>query len=51
MITQQQLEQRLLAACNCLRGPVDPTDYKKAGEFFTPRPVVRLLTRMLDPKE
>ena len=28
MITQQQLEQRLLAACNCLRGPVDPTDYK-----------------------
>ena len=28
MITQQELEQRLLAACNCLRGPVDPTDYK-----------------------
>jgi type I restriction enzyme M protein len=28
VITQQQLEQRLLAACNCLRGPVDPTDYK-----------------------
>lgn len=28
MITQQKLEQRLLAACNCLRGPVDPTDYK-----------------------
>ncbi|HEX5559469.1 MAG TPA: class I SAM-dependent DNA methyltransferase [Gaiellales bacterium] len=28
MITQQQLEQRLLAACNCLRGPVDPVDYK-----------------------
>jgi type I restriction enzyme M protein len=24
---------------------------KKAGEFFTPRPVVRLLTRILDPKE
>lgn len=23
-----ELEQRLLAACNCLRGPVDPTDYK-----------------------
>lgn len=28
MITQAELEQRLLAACNCLRGPVDPTDYK-----------------------
>jgi type I restriction enzyme M protein len=28
VITQQELEQRLLAACNCLRGPVDPTDYK-----------------------
>lgn len=28
MITQQELEQRLLAACTCLRGPVDPTDYK-----------------------
>src|SRR2546426_488520 len=28
MITEQELEQRLLAACNCLRGPVDPTDYK-----------------------
>ena len=27
-MTQQELEQRLLAACNCLRGPVDPTDYK-----------------------
>jgi type I restriction enzyme M protein len=27
-LTQQELEQRLLAACNCLRGPVDPTDYK-----------------------
>src|SRR6188472_3682744 len=27
-ITEQELEQRLLAACNCLRGPVDPTDYK-----------------------
>jgi type I restriction enzyme M protein len=24
---------------------------KKAGEFFTPRPVVRLLTQILDPKE
>lgn len=28
MITEQELEQRLLAACNRLRGPVDPTDYK-----------------------
>jgi type I restriction enzyme M protein len=28
MITAHELEQRLLAACNCLRGPVDPTDYK-----------------------
>lgn len=28
MIAQQELEQRLLAACNRLRGPVDPTDYK-----------------------
>lgn len=28
MITEHELEQRLLAACNCLRGPVDPTDYK-----------------------
>lgn len=28
MISEQELEQRLLAACNCLRGPVDPTDYK-----------------------
>lgn len=28
MISSQELEQRLLAACNCLRGPVDPTDYK-----------------------
>jgi type I restriction enzyme M protein len=28
VITTQNLEQRLLAACNCLRGPVDPTDYK-----------------------
>lgn len=28
MISQQELERRLLAACNCLRGPVDPTDYK-----------------------
>lgn len=28
MISTQELEQRLLAACNCLRGPVDPTDYK-----------------------
>ena len=27
-LTQEELEQRLLAACNCLRGPVDPTDYK-----------------------
>jgi type I restriction enzyme M protein len=27
-LTQQELEQRLLGACNCLRGPVDPTDYK-----------------------
>jgi type I restriction enzyme M protein len=28
VISEQELEQRLLAACNCLRGPVDPTDYK-----------------------
>ncbi|MCC6222250.1 MAG: SAM-dependent DNA methyltransferase [Thermoleophilia bacterium] len=28
MISEQELEQRLLAACNRLRGPVDPTDYK-----------------------
>lgn len=28
VMTEQQLEQRLLAACNRLRGPVDPTDYK-----------------------
>jgi type I restriction enzyme M protein len=28
VITEQELEQRLLAACNRLRGPVDPTDYK-----------------------
>jgi type I restriction enzyme M protein len=28
MITEQELEQKLLAACNRLRGPVDPTDYK-----------------------
>src|SRR5829696_4486270 len=27
-LSQQELEQRLLAACNGLRGPVDPTDYK-----------------------
>ena len=27
-ITEQELEQKLLAACNRLRGPVDPTDYK-----------------------
>lgn len=27
VISQQELEQRLLAACNCLRGSVDPTDY------------------------
>jgi type I restriction enzyme M protein len=27
-ISEQELEQRLLAACNRLRGPVDPTDYK-----------------------
>jgi type I restriction enzyme M protein len=27
-VTQQELEQRLLAACNRLRGPVDPTDFK-----------------------
>jgi type I restriction enzyme M protein len=27
-ITEQALEQRLLGACNRLRGPVDPTDYK-----------------------
>jgi type I restriction enzyme M protein len=27
-VTEQELEQRLLAACNGLRGPVDPTDYK-----------------------
>jgi len=27
-MTQQELEQRLLAACNQLRGPVDPTDFK-----------------------
>ena len=27
-VSEQELEQRLLAACNCLRGPVDPTDYK-----------------------
>jgi type I restriction enzyme M protein len=27
-ISQQELEQRLLAACKGLRGPVDPTDYK-----------------------
>ena len=27
-MTQQELEQRLLAACNRLRGPVDPTDFK-----------------------
>jgi type I restriction enzyme M protein len=27
-LTQQELEQRLLAACNRLRGPVDPTDFK-----------------------
>jgi type I restriction enzyme M protein len=28
MISGQELERRLLAACNRLRGPVDPTDYK-----------------------
>ena len=28
VVTEQELEQRLLAACNRLRGPVDPTDYK-----------------------
>lgn len=28
MLTEQELEQKLLAACNRLRGPVDPTDYK-----------------------
>src|SRR5438045_5677405 len=28
VLTEQELEQRLLAACNGLRGPVDPTDYK-----------------------
>lgn len=28
VITESELEQRLLAACNRLRGPVDPTDYK-----------------------
>ncbi len=28
LISEQELEQRLLAACNRLRGPVDPTDYK-----------------------
>ena len=27
-VTEQELEQKLLAACNRLRGPVDPTDYK-----------------------
>jgi type I restriction enzyme M protein len=27
-VSQQELEQRLLAACNRLRGPVDPTDFK-----------------------
>src|SRR6266702_4132005 len=25
---EQELEQKLLGACNRLRGPVDPTDYK-----------------------
>jgi hypothetical protein len=28
VVSEQELEQRLLAACNRLRGPVDPTDYK-----------------------
>jgi type I restriction enzyme M protein len=28
VLTEQDLEQRLLAACKALRGPVDPTDYK-----------------------
>jgi type I restriction enzyme M protein len=28
VISEQELEQKLLAACNRLRGPVDPTDYK-----------------------
>src|SRR5919106_5166255 len=27
-LSAQRLEQKLLAACNRLRGPVDPTDYK-----------------------
>ena len=28
MYTQQELDQKLLAAANCLRGPVDPVDFK-----------------------
>lgn len=28
MITQQELESRLWAAANSLRGPVDPSDFK-----------------------
>jgi type I restriction enzyme M protein len=28
VVSEQELEQKLLAACNRLRGPVDPTDYK-----------------------
>jgi hypothetical protein len=64
-VTLAQLESHLWGAANILRGsPVDRTDWnenliktfadatkKKAGEFYTPRSVVRLMIEILDPQE
>ncbi|MBV5275773.1 MAG: SAM-dependent DNA methyltransferase, partial [Lamprocystis purpurea] len=61
-VTLAQLESHLWGAANILRGsPVDRTDWneyliktfadatkKKAGEFYTPRSVVRLMIEILD---
>ena len=45
MISEQELEQKLLAACNRLREPVDPTDYE--AYIFPLLFLKRILTRAL----
>src|SRR5690606_29208054 len=45
------LPDMLGAAYECLIGEFADSAGKKGGEFYTPRPVVRMMVRLADPRE
>lgn len=42
-------EAQLWRMADALRGSMDAAEYKKGGELYTPRCVVKLLVEMLEP--